>query len=485
MSVRPPFYGGVMFDDLDPLTCEPGEILERIADLAPGSFVQACLLMIDPSRLSPEDAVTYVQIHERVAAWWASLQVEALVAAASAQPRVQEFTVLSALSDEARQIRIEDAVREEVAAAVRWSPATAQARIDTARLLAGALSLTAEALGNGELSTAHASVLADHARRLPGHLQRDESERAAFVEACAELQRRVLPIARRGTLSETRSAARRAVLAIDAEGERRRRERARCTRDVYVVDDVDGLSTLMARMATEDAHAVLRQLDATARATKAASQVEGAADADAGGSWTIGEHRAHALKAAVLGRSVGADEPASAPLRAHLDVVVDLPTLLTLREECSEASASVELRGAGRVSAAVVADLLGDPEVSLTLRRLVTDPLTGHLLDYGRSTYAIPERLREFLVARDRTCRFPGCNRRADLCQVDHALAWDDGGATSPANLGMLCVRHHQLKTHAGWEISESSDDGSCTWRSPEGRRHRVEPAVIHGPPPF
>ena len=140
---------------------------------------------------------------------------------------------------------------------------------------------------------------------------------------------------------------------------------------------------------------------------------------------------------------------------------------------------TAELRGAGPVAAEVVRDLLADPEVEVTLRRLITDPTTGHLLDYGRATYRIPQALRDFVIARDRTCRFPGCPRRADLCQVDHALAWDDGGTTSPQNLGALCVRHHQLKTLAGWTITDSRPHGSCTWISPDGRRYD------HHPPPY
>ena len=127
----------------------------------------------------------------------------------------------------------------------------------------------------------------------------------------------------------------------------------------------------------------------------------------------------------------------------------------------------------------MVRALLTDPDVAVTIRRLVTDPLTGHLLDHGRRTYAIPDRLREFIVARDRTCRFPGCARRADRCQIDHAQPWDDGGSTSPDNLGALCVRHHQLKTHAGWQITHSRPDGGCTWTSPHGRVYE------HAPPPY
>jgi hypothetical protein len=129
--------------------------------------------------------------------------------------------------------------------------------------------------------------------------------------------------------------------------------------------------------------------------------------------------------------------------------------------------------------AELVRGLLADPDVAVTMRRLVTDPTTGHLLDYGRRVYEVPDRLREFLTARDQACRFPGCPRQASRCQIDHAQAWDDDGATNPANLGALCVRHHQLKTHAGWSITNSHPDGSCTWTSPQGREYTHEPKPI------
>jgi hypothetical protein len=148
-----------------------------------------------------------------------------------------------------------------------------------------------------------------------------------------------------------------------------------------------------------------------------------------------------------------------------VELVIDLTTLLGLRD------GAAKLRGAGPIPAEVVRELLSDA----TMRRIVTDPLTGHQLDYGRRVYAVPQRLREFVIARDRTCRFPGCGRRASLCQIDHAQAWSDGGQTSPGNVGALCTRHHQLKTHGGWEVEFSEPTGACTWRSPQGRSYSRE----------
>jgi hypothetical protein len=221
-------------------------------------------------------------------------------------------------------------------------------------------------------------------------------------------------------------------------------------------------------MTTEHAHAVLAEIDHAAKASRTA-----AAATPESGSWTIGEHRAYALTAAVLGRNGAVAAPAS----VQLEVVIDLPTLASLAD--ADATGMATVRGVGPVSAEAVRDLLAEPDVAVTMRRLVTDPLTGHLLDYGRRTYVVPQALRDFIVARDKVCRFPGCRRRANRCQIDHAIAWDDGGHTSPLNLGALCTRHHQLKTHGGWEIIVSGADGSCAWRSPQGRRYDLDP------PPF
>ena len=403
---------------------------------------------------------------EREIARLQALQAEALVAVASPERTIDEYLLWDAHTDEERFIRIEDAAREEIAAALRWSPAFAQSRMDIARLMHGPLSETAAALKAGDISSSHVAVIAEHARRLPGALQSrafagplaDAAADAEFTAACAELQRRVLPTAIRGTVSQTKQAARRAVLAIDAEGERRRRLQARCHRDVHVSDELDGISVLIARMATEDAHAVMTQINAAAHASDS--------------TLSIGERRAEALAALIL----GSDGASAVPIRAHVDVVIDLATLTGLREG---AVGGAEVRGAGPMTSDVMRDLLADPDVAVTMRRLVTDPVTGHLLDYGRSAYEVPDRLRDYLIARDRTCRFPGCNRRAENCQLDHAFAWDDDGETSPANLGALCTRHHQLKTHGGWHITDSREDGSCTWHSPQGRRYD------HDPPPY
>jgi hypothetical protein len=277
-------------------------------------------------------------------------------------------------------------------------------------------------------------------------------------------------------LSQTRLLARRVIAAIDAADERRRREQARGTRDVWVSPDEDGLATLVARLDALTAHAIRAAVDSAAE-----DPTVGSCGA------TAGERRAEALAALVLGQ---------VQVTAQIDVLVPLASIsgdsecgdeaLTLGTcTCTTASST-----ATRTSAATLPDgtpvgweavqaIVDDPAVRVHLRRLVVDAQTGTAIDLGRSRYEVSEPLRRWISARDRTCRFPGCQRRAAACQVDHIDPWDDGGATDAANLHALCTRHHQLKTHRGWRVTRDPDTGRTRWLSPLGRTHLVDPEPL------
>ncbi len=501
--------------------------LTALASARPTASAMSELASIDPVTLRGEDAITWLQAHERLTSWWASLQAPAIVRAAGAE-RYEARVVagIDVLGERATgSVTIADAVREELAAALRLSPATAQARIDSARLLCGPLNATHIAQSEGRITPSHVTIIVSAAARLRGVWDDDEATRAAFNDTCDRLQRRVLPVAMRSTLAHTRRAAKHAAIAVDPIEAQRRRLRSLSTRDVFVIDELDGVSTLIARMATEHAHACLSVI--TDRANRCEwPDPQSAPSSNSGGSvpMSAGERRSLALAsilldgvpemrsfdtagsipesrpAAIASRvtdldsrithpAPGATNPAPdttnpapratnpAPgatrllprLRADINLVIDLPTLLALRD------GTAELVGAGAIPADVARELLDDS----VIRRIIAEPTTGELLDYGRRTYAVPERLREFIAARDRTCRFPGCGTSAARCQVDHAIPWSRGGETNRDNLGALCIRHHQLKTHGGWSITESDSHGGCTWVSPQGRRYEHVPTAI------
>jgi hypothetical protein len=131
-----------------------------------------------------------------------------------------------------------------------------------------------------------------------------------------------------------------------------------------------------------------------------------------------------------------------------------------------------ELAGYGPITDETARTLARDA----TLRRLITDPVTGGTLDLGRTSYRPSQALRRFVEARDRTCRFPGCTRRAMRCDVDHATNYEDDGRTERNNLHCLCRTHHNLKTRRLWRV-DMHPDGSETWTSHLGFRYMKQPA--------
>ena len=91
----------------------------------------------------------------------------------------------------------------------------------------------------------------------------------------------------------------------------------------------------------------------------------------------------------------------------------------------------------------------------------------GSVLDVGRKTRTIPPALRRALQARDRQCRFPGCNARR--CDAHHVRHWSDGGPTALDNLVLLCRRHHRAVHEEGFTVRMSAT-GEVEFAWPDGR---------------
>jgi hypothetical protein len=99
-------------------------------------------------------------------------------------------------------------------------------------------------------------------------------------------------------------------------------------------------------------------------------------------------------------------------------------------------------------------------------KRILTDPASGNVLDYGRKTYSPPAALADQVRARDKHCVFPGCMRIAKNCDIDHRVPYPEG-PTSADNLACLCRHHHRLKHEAGWTLDRRGDHH--VWTTPTG----------------
>jgi hypothetical protein len=119
-----------------------------------------------------------------------------------------------------------------------------------------------------------------------------------------------------------------------------------------------------------------------------------------------------------------------------------------------------------------------------SLRRIVTDPVDGHLLDYGTRTY-LPHALKTHIAARDGTCRAPGCNQPAHRCELDHIDPFPHG-PSAVGNTHALCKRDHTTKTDRDLQILEHHPDGTTRWRTRDGQTGVTPPRpyLPEAPPP-
>jgi hypothetical protein len=92
----------------------------------------------------------------------------------------------------------------------------------------------------------------------------------------------------------------------------------------------------------------------------------------------------------------------------------------------------------------------------------------GEPLAVGRRTRAIAPAIRRALVARDRGCRFPGCDATSRV-EGHHVRHWARGGETSLANLVSLCRHHHRLVHEGGFAV-RAIGPGRFRFQRPDGR---------------
>jgi hypothetical protein len=443
------------------LTTSPEEDVVLLLAAAPGIATLTGLIAIDPQTLTPAARVDYLAALERQTSWLQAAMQRAIVAVAGIEATIAEGPFGG----------VDESEREDVSSALRLSAGTAQMRIDVARTLVNHLPQTCSALATGEISPAHATVIA---KETASAIRDGLSEFAVF-----SIEERAISYAEFHTPSQVAQQVRTAIAKFAPETFEEVVEKARDSRRVSCYNDIDGMSTVVAILPAEDAQTVMKAIEAfivksdrldlhkagDEMTKKDSRSANGAPDQMAEkDSRSADMKRADALTA-IAGFALASkvDDVALHRRPITINVTIDLPTLLGLSENPGQ------LAGYGAIPASVARALASDGK----WRRFITDPQTGVLLDYGRQMYEPPQGLIDFLIARDRTCRFPGCRRSAALSDLDHAQSWDDGGTTSLDNLGALCRRHHLLKTHGGWSI-ESRADGSCTWTSPLGKIYQT-----------
>ena len=121
-----------------------------------------------------------------------------------------------------------------------------------------------------------------------------------------------------------------------------------------------------------------------------------------------------------------------------------------------ERFAVAEVLGVGPVPPSVLSRLACDCEIS----RIVFGP-DSRVINAGRAerTFAGPRR--KSVIARDGTCRYPGCSAPPALCEVHHVDGWAAGRGETDVNRGvLLCWHHHDVVHRRALQIGTSSGGG-------------------------
>ena len=124
--------------------------------------------------------------------------------------------------------------------------------------------------------------------------------------------------------------------------------------------------------------------------------------------------------------------------RPHLSAVVDLGAFESDHPDLV-ADVRAEAEHTGLLSRTTLERLSCDCEIS----RIITDG-PGMIIDVGRTTRNVPDKLWRALVVRDRHCQHPTCDRPPAFCEAHHVWYWSRGGPTNLNNLKLLCWQHHR-----------------------------------------
>jgi hypothetical protein len=232
------------------------------------------------------------------------------------------------------------------------------------------------------------------------------------------------------------------VLTTDPDAARQRRQRADDERCIGITALPNGMADLWGTVNAAHATAFDQRLSALATAVRADDPR------------TMDQRRADALTALTQGRSLGCQ---------------------CGKPDCPHTSTAENTRGTGgtRVVVNVVATdqtVSGRSErpgyvdgygvIDADQVRELAAGAAKYLLDNPAPTGSDPylyrpsAALERFIRCRDLTCRFPGCDRPARVCDIDHTIPYNHsdpaaGGLTVAGNLACYC-RQSSLETSRG-----------------------------------
>lgn len=315
--------------------------------------------------------------------------------------------------DAAGRVAAADAVVDRVATSGERVPA--------------ALPATAAATRRGDVDPVQLRVILKVLRRLPTAV---DANSRAHVEAFLAQQAVEFDATTLGRIG------RRLVATLDPDGTLADDEAAVAARELSFHRDGEGMIVLRGRLDPEGSALLRTALDPFAGPRPAGD--------DEPDPRSPARRSADALIELARRALTAGDLPANGGVRPQLIVTIDLPTL---QQELAKSRPGL-LDWGGPVTVDSVRRIACDAQVIPVVLSGAGVPL-----DVGRAAYTVPTGIRRALLARDRGCAFPGCDRPPTWCDAHHITHWADQGPTSLANLVLLCGHHHRTVHHKGWQV--------------------------------
>jgi hypothetical protein len=231
--------------------------------------------------------------------------------------------------------------------------------------------------------------------------------------------------------------------------------------------DSNGDLVVQARLCAEDAETFLAAIH------HRTSEPDPGTGGDVSEPDPLDRRRADAVVAlAALGCAHPDDDPAVPEIIVHVDAAAAAHwTSGRSDDELPDGGAEAvpwPVRTASGVPASIA--LLEQLCCTAGVRFVATMP-DGAELNLGRSARLPNRATRRALLARDRHCRFPGCERRSRL-HAHHIVHWEHDGPTDMDNLLLLCPKHHRAVHRGGWTLTGTA--GHHKFHDPDG--HHVDP---------
>jgi Domain of unknown function (DUF222) len=392
---------------------------------------------------TPESAA----LLDRICASWRA-ENRAAAASLAAIGELFGYRLARCSDTEEWAVDTEEAVAAELAAALRSSQTLAANRLRHARAMRERLPAVGEVFKAGDIDYRNFQTIVYRTDLI--------TDRDVLAAVDAELAAQV---PRWPSMTQSRLVALidKVVGKADADAVRRRKER-RTEREVWFADLAGGISHIEGSLLSPDAHALDKRLTALAGTVcEHDPRNREQRRADALGALAAGADRL----ACRCGRAdCGAGKrPAATPVVIH--VIAESATVTS-----GGSTPASEIGADGLIPPELVAELANSAKLVALVHPADAAPESG---------YAPSKALADFVRCRDLTCRWPGCDRPATDCDLDHTIPYARGGPTHASNLKCYCRTHHLVKTFWGWR-DRQLPDGTVILTSPSGQTYVTAP---------